>query len=78
MASLNHRRVGKLALAHIPRYVRVNTLLWTTEEAIRHYQKEGFQISPDPLSSEFAFRPGYIAPLLINSQEILCSRPARP
>lgn len=47
-------KIGELGLAHIPRYVRVNTLLWTTEEAIRHYQKEGFQIS-DPFSSESVF-----------------------
>ncbi|KAH0833261.1 S-adenosyl-L-methionine-dependent methyltransferase [Lanmaoa asiatica] len=51
---INHRKIAELALARMPRYVRVNTLLWTTDEAIRHYQKQGFQMS-DPLSSESVF-----------------------
>ncbi|KIJ14282.1 hypothetical protein PAXINDRAFT_79595 [Paxillus involutus ATCC 200175] len=38
----------------IPRYVRVNTLLWTTREAIRYYTEKGFQIS-DPFSTNKAF-----------------------
>lgn len=74
---INHWKIDELGLAHIPRYVRVNTLLWTTEEAIRHYQKEGFQLL-DPFSSESVFRFTSVASLLTNSQEILCSRPARP
>jgi len=52
---INRCEISELGIARIPRYVRVNTLLWTTEEAIRHYQKEGFQIS-DPFSSESVFR----------------------
>ncbi|KAF9223465.1 S-adenosyl-L-methionine-dependent methyltransferase [Gyrodon lividus] len=38
----------------IPRYVRVNTLLWTTGEAIRYYREKGFQIS-NPFASNKAF-----------------------
>ncbi|KAG9315266.1 S-adenosyl-L-methionine-dependent methyltransferase [Chiua virens] len=49
----------------IPRYVRVNTLLWTTDEAIRHYQKEGFQLS-DPFSAEKSFsRDQHVPDLLL-------------
>jgi putative methyltransferase len=34
-----------LSPARIPRYVRVNTTLWTTEEAIQFYESRGFLIS---------------------------------
>lgn len=51
---VNHRKIDELGLARIPRYVRVNTLIWTTDEAIRYYQEQGFQIS-DPFSSESVF-----------------------
>ncbi|KAG1781528.1 S-adenosyl-L-methionine-dependent methyltransferase [Suillus placidus] len=40
--------------AKIPRYVRVNTLMWSTEEAILFYTKRGFQLqSPFALSKGF-------------------------
>lgn len=74
---INHRKIGELALARIPRYVRVNTLLWTTEAAIHHYEKQGFQIS-DPFSSEYTFRFASITSLFTSSQEIIRSRPACP
>ncbi|KAI6025115.1 hypothetical protein PISMIDRAFT_90082 [Pisolithus microcarpus 441] len=45
---------GDARAARIPRYVRVNTCLWTTEEAIRHYQEKGFKLA-DPFSSDKAF-----------------------
>ncbi|KAI6122173.1 S-adenosyl-L-methionine-dependent methyltransferase [Pisolithus croceorrhizus] len=45
---------GDERAARIPRYVRVNTCLWTTEEAIRHYQEKGFTLT-DPFSSDKAF-----------------------
>lgn len=31
--------------AQIPRYVRVNTTMWTTEAAIKHYESKGFILS---------------------------------
>ncbi|KAJ2916589.1 hypothetical protein MD484_g3801, partial [Candolleomyces efflorescens] len=37
--------------AAIPRYVRVNTALWTTEEAIEYFGSLGFTLCPDPVSS---------------------------
>ncbi|KAF8442409.1 S-adenosyl-L-methionine-dependent methyltransferase [Boletus edulis BED1] len=56
---------GDERAARIPRYVRVNTLLWTTEEAIAHYQKRGFRIS-DPFSSEESFtRDQHVPDLLL-------------
>ncbi|KAG8213065.1 S-adenosyl-L-methionine-dependent methyltransferase [Butyriboletus roseoflavus] len=56
---------GDERAARIPRYVRVNTLLWTTDEAIRYYQKEGFQMS-DPFSSENSFsRDQHVPDLLL-------------
>ncbi|KAG6333686.1 hypothetical protein ID866_5404 [Astraeus odoratus] len=35
----------------IPRYARVNTCLWDMEDAVRHYQQSGFNLS-SPFSSE--------------------------
>ncbi|KAI6133536.1 S-adenosyl-L-methionine-dependent methyltransferase [Pisolithus croceorrhizus] len=56
---------GDERAARIPRYVRVNTCLWTTEEAIRHYQEKGFKLT-DPFSSDKAFaRDEHIPDLLI-------------
>ncbi|KAN0092826.1 S-adenosyl-L-methionine-dependent methyltransferase [Tylopilus felleus] len=56
---------GDERAARIPRYVRVNTLLWTTEAAIHHYEKQGFQIS-DPFSSEKSFaRDQHVPDLLL-------------
>lgn len=40
--------------AKIPRYVRVNTSMWSTEEAIQFYTKRGFQ-----LQGPFASRKGF-------------------
>lgn len=55
---------GDERAAHIPRYVRVNTCLWTTEDAIRHYQEKGFKLS-SPFSSDKAFaRDDHIPDLL--------------
>ncbi|KAJ2922867.1 hypothetical protein H1R20_g14247, partial [Candolleomyces eurysporus] len=34
----------------IPRYVRVNTALWTTEQAIEYFGSLGFTLSTDPVS----------------------------
>ena len=31
--------------ALIPRYVRVNTTLWSVNEAIRHFESKGFALS---------------------------------
>ncbi|KAF9237623.1 S-adenosyl-L-methionine-dependent methyltransferase [Melanogaster broomeanus] len=45
---------GDERAVRIPRYVRVNTLLWTTGEAIRYYTEKGFQLS-DPFTSDKAF-----------------------
>ncbi|KIK96464.1 hypothetical protein PAXRUDRAFT_10806 [Paxillus rubicundulus Ve08.2h10] len=56
---------GDERAVRIPRYVRVNTLLWTTEEAIRYYTEKGFQIS-DPFSTNKAFaRDEHILDLLL-------------
>ncbi|KAG2063930.1 williams-Beuren syndrome critical region protein 20 copy A [Suillus decipiens] len=38
--------------AKIPRYVRVNTLMWSTEEAILFYTKHGFQLEGSFASSK--------------------------
>ena len=35
----------------IPRYVRVNTLLWTTLEAIESFKSRGFVFGEDPLTN---------------------------
>ncbi|KAI6039795.1 S-adenosyl-L-methionine-dependent methyltransferase [Pisolithus marmoratus] len=64
-ASCNLANNGDERAARIPRYVRVNTCLWTTEEAIRHYQAKGLQLA-DPFSSDKAFaRDEHIPDLLI-------------
>lgn len=56
---------GDELAARIPRYVRVNTCLWTTQEAIQHYQGKGFDLS-DPLSSDKAFAlDGHVPDLLL-------------
>ncbi|KAI6025592.1 S-adenosyl-L-methionine-dependent methyltransferase [Pisolithus orientalis] len=56
---------GDERAARIPRYARINTCLWTTEEAIRHYQEEGFKLG-DPFSSDKAFaRDEHILDLLV-------------
>ncbi|KAL4066705.1 S-adenosyl-L-methionine-dependent methyltransferase [Scleroderma citrinum] len=55
---------GDERAARIPRYVRVNTCLWTTQDAIRHYQEKGFKLS-SPFSSDKAFaRDDHIPDLL--------------
>ncbi|EGN99084.1 hypothetical protein SERLA73DRAFT_90270, partial [Serpula lacrymans var. lacrymans S7.3] len=38
----------------IPRYVRINTLLWTADEAIQHFVSRGFELS-GPFSSKKGF-----------------------
>lgn len=35
----------------IPRYVRVNTLLWTLEQAVQHFLSVGYEEKGDPLVS---------------------------
>ncbi|KIJ66652.1 hypothetical protein HYDPIDRAFT_108556 [Hydnomerulius pinastri MD-312] len=56
---------GDERAARIPRYVRVNTALWTTDQAIRHYEEKGFQLS-DPFASDKAFaRDDHIPDLLL-------------
>lgn len=44
------------SLVRIPRYARVNTTLWTTEEAISSYTSRGFVLS-DPFDSKYASDP---------------------
>ncbi|KAG2147675.1 S-adenosyl-L-methionine-dependent methyltransferase [Suillus clintonianus] len=41
--------------AKIPRYVRVNTSMWSTEDAILFYTKRGFQLQ-DPFASSKGFQ----------------------
>lgn len=41
--------------AQIPRYIRVNTLCWTTELAIKHFKDAGFAYDGDPLLSPCVF-----------------------
>ncbi|KAH7884674.1 S-adenosyl-L-methionine-dependent methyltransferase [Phlebopus sp. FC_14] len=61
---------GDERAARIPRYVRVNTCLWTTEEAISHYEGEGFQLS-DPFNSSKGFsRDDHIPDLLLFNPHI--------
>lgn len=38
-------------IALIPRYVRVNTLLWSIEEAVQHFVSKGFVLLKDEASS---------------------------
>ncbi|KAF9266542.1 S-adenosyl-L-methionine-dependent methyltransferase [Marasmius fiardii PR-910] len=37
--------LGDSRASQIPRYVRINTLLWSTEEAVEHYISQGFKLS---------------------------------
>ncbi|KAH8118130.1 S-adenosyl-L-methionine-dependent methyltransferase [Phellopilus nigrolimitatus] len=49
----------------IPRYVRVNTLLWTMEEAIQHFFSKGFEEDGDPLVSKKSIRRDEHVPNLL-------------
>ncbi|KAL5504035.1 hypothetical protein ACEPAH_8108 [Sanghuangporus vaninii] len=50
----------------IPRYVRVNTLIWSTEDAVRHFVSQGYKEEGDPLTSKKAFqRDQHISDLIL-------------
>ncbi|KAG6909943.1 hypothetical protein DXG01_014212 [Tephrocybe rancida] len=47
-------QTGDQRAARIPRYVRVNTLVWSTDEAVKSLISRGFTVS-DPFESEVGF-----------------------
>ncbi|KAF9648808.1 S-adenosyl-L-methionine-dependent methyltransferase [Thelephora ganbajun] len=47
LAQTGDERAGR-----IPRYVRVNTILWTSSEAVEYFKSKGFQVS-DPLQNQY-------------------------
>ncbi|KAG6844961.1 hypothetical protein H0H87_002075 [Tephrocybe sp. NHM501043] len=50
-ANTDLAQTGDQRAAHIPRYVRVNTLAWSRDEAVRSLISRGFTLS-DPFESE--------------------------
>ncbi|KAI5998737.1 S-adenosyl-L-methionine-dependent methyltransferase [Pisolithus albus] len=62
---------GDARAARIPRYVRVNTCLWTTEEAIRHYQEKGFKLT-DPVFVRVSFAQDEHIPDLLAFHDDAC------
>ncbi|KAG6899090.1 hypothetical protein C0993_000994 [Termitomyces sp. T159_Od127] len=46
-------QTGDQRAAHIPRYVRVNTLAWSTDEAVESLISRGFTVS-DPFENQFS------------------------
>ncbi|KIM84282.1 hypothetical protein PILCRDRAFT_818620 [Piloderma croceum F 1598] len=62
-------QTGDARAARIPRYVRVNTTLWTTEEAIQFYESRGFFISGPFESSKGFARDEHIPDLLLFSPQ---------
>ncbi|KAG5351572.1 hypothetical protein C0989_005788 [Termitomyces sp. Mn162] len=46
--------------ARIPRHVRVNTLIWSTDEAVKSLMSQGFIVS-DPFESEWVCLPNFTA-----------------
>ncbi|KAF8623725.1 hypothetical protein AX17_007421 [Amanita inopinata Kibby_2008] len=51
--------------ARIPRYVRVNTLLWTTEKAVENYGSEGYFLSESLSSNKTFSKDKHISNLLL-------------
>ncbi|KZP31855.1 S-adenosyl-L-methionine-dependent methyltransferase [Athelia psychrophila] len=58
-------QVGDARAAQIPRYVRINTTMWTTEDAIKHYESKGFILS-GPFESSKGFAIDQHIPNLLN------------
>ncbi|KAH7925477.1 S-adenosyl-L-methionine-dependent methyltransferase [Leucogyrophana mollusca] len=56
---------GDERAAKIPRYVRINTSLWTTQEAIQSYTARGFSLSGPFTSSQGFARDDHIPDLLL-------------
>ncbi|TFK93968.1 S-adenosyl-L-methionine-dependent methyltransferase [Polyporus arcularius HHB13444] len=48
-------QTGDARAASIPRYVRVNRTCWTTKEALKAFQAQGYELG-DPLSSPKSFK----------------------
>ncbi|KAI0312107.1 S-adenosyl-L-methionine-dependent methyltransferase [Amylostereum chailletii] len=55
---------GDARAERIPRYVRVNTLKWTTEEAVETFTSRGFKLG-DPLQANTFARDEHIPDLLL-------------
>ncbi|KAM6504259.1 S-adenosyl-L-methionine-dependent methyltransferase [Amanita muscaria] len=51
--------------AQIPRYVRINTILWTTEEALKWYVSEGYTLTGFPTTSKSFSKDEHISDLLL-------------
>ncbi|KAI5122536.1 hypothetical protein M0805_005263 [Coniferiporia weirii] len=59
-------QVGDARADLIPRYVRVNTLLWELDQAVQHFLSRGFEEKGDPLVSKKSIqRDEHIPNLLI-------------
>ncbi|KAG6854394.1 hypothetical protein C0991_007385 [Blastosporella zonata] len=54
-ANADLAQTGDQRAARIPRYVRVNTLAWSTDEAVKSLISRGFTVS-DPFESDFSPR----------------------